>query len=89
VDTSIYFLAPGLQPGSFFLEMNPGTANRPGSGLAGEVARADFLVLTRYDQREEANASSGSAEPKQGVARDFVFSLYDQYQLFKPRKLER
>jgi hypothetical protein len=86
LDTFIYFLVPELRPGSFFLEMNPGTANRPGSSLAGEVARADFLVLTsRYDMWDEPNASSeyGSTEPNRVVGRDFCLRTEQgQYQLY-------
>lgn len=30
-DTFLYFLLPDLEPATYFLIMNPGTANRPGS----------------------------------------------------------
>jgi hypothetical protein len=86
LETFIYFLVPELRPGSFFLEMNPGTANRSGSSLASEVAHADFLVLSsRYDKWNEPNASSdyGSAEPNRVVARDFCLRTeHGQYQLY-------
>jgi hypothetical protein len=92
LDTFIYFLVPELRPGSFYLEMNPGTANRPGSGLASEVARADFLVLTsRYDSWDEPNASSayGSAEPNRVVARDFCRrAKHGEYQLFRRCRIQ-
>lgn len=44
-DTFLYHLMPKLQPATYFLEMNPGSANRPGSRLASDVASADWLIL--------------------------------------------
>jgi len=56
--TYIYFLLPRLRPASYYMEMNPLTANREGSGLAGELRRADWLVLTsEWDGWTEPNAS--------------------------------
>jgi hypothetical protein len=49
-DTFLYYLLPRLVPASYFLEMNPGTADRPGSSLGEDVSSADVLILTsRYD----------------------------------------
>jgi hypothetical protein len=49
-DTFIYHLVPDLTPASYFLEMNPGTADRPGSRLKDDVSTADVIVVTtRYD----------------------------------------
>jgi hypothetical protein len=49
-DTFLYYLVPDLVPSSYFLEMNPGTADRLGSSLGEDVASADVLILTsRYD----------------------------------------
>jgi hypothetical protein len=57
-ETYIYYLLPELEPASFYLEMNPQTANRDDSGLAGEIATARFLILTsRYDEWSEPNES--------------------------------
>ena len=44
--TYMYFLLRELRPASYYMEMNPGTANREGSGLADELRRADWLILT-------------------------------------------
>jgi hypothetical protein len=44
-DTSTYFLLPRLKPAGFYLELTPGDADRSGSPLAAEVARADVLIL--------------------------------------------
>ncbi len=49
-DTFLYHLLPELTPASYFLEMNPGTADRPGSRLKGDISTADVIVVTtRYD----------------------------------------
>jgi hypothetical protein len=63
-DTYLYFLFPELQPASYFLEMNPGSANRPGTRLASDVASADFVVLTsKYEGWVEPNSSSQPGDP--------------------------
>src|SRR5207249_4182567 len=50
-DTFLYYLVPQLTPASYFLEMNPGTADRPGSRLKSDIATADVIVITnRYDE---------------------------------------
>jgi hypothetical protein len=49
-DTFLYHLVPELTPASYFLEMNPGTADRPGSRLKSDISTADVIVVTtRYD----------------------------------------
>jgi len=49
-DTFLYHLVPELTPATYFLEMNPGTADRPGSRLKSDVSTADVIVVTtRYD----------------------------------------
>ncbi|HKW78981.1 MAG TPA: hypothetical protein VJQ09_07755, partial [Candidatus Limnocylindria bacterium] len=74
-DSFLYYLFPDLVPATFYIEMTPGAASRPGSRLARDVASADVLILTsRYDGFAEPNASRdfGSAEPARVVSRDFV-----------------
>jgi hypothetical protein len=73
-DTYVYYLLPQLRPASFYMEMNPQTANRPGSGLARQILAADWLVLDRrYDRWLERNSSwmLGSAVPNRIVRRHF------------------
>ncbi|MBV8988032.1 MAG: hypothetical protein JO372_05660 [Solirubrobacterales bacterium] len=76
-DIYFYHLLPQLRPASYYLDMNPGTANRPGSSLASDIASANVLVLTtEYDSiqvwKELAPYSRlGSNAPNQTVARDF------------------
>jgi Dolichyl-phosphate-mannose-protein mannosyltransferase len=80
--TYIYFLLPKLEPASYYLEMNPQTANREGSGLADELRRADWLVLaSEWDGWNEENDSQllGSAEPNRVVRDDFCLRLESGY----------
>jgi hypothetical protein len=57
-DTFIYHLFPKLRPASYFLEMNPFSANRPGSRLPTDVASAQWLILNRaWDNWQEPNRS--------------------------------
>lgn len=57
-DTFLYHLLPRLRPATYFLEMNPGSANRPGSRLASDVASADWLILnSEWVSTQEKNAS--------------------------------
>jgi hypothetical protein len=87
-DTFVYFLLPRLRPASYFTEMNPGVANAPGSPLARDLERADFLILTdRFDRWDEPNASalSGPAAPLRVVRDRFcrrlvsgTFELYER-----------
>ena len=71
-DVFIYWLFPELEPASYFIEMDPGLANKPGSRLAGDVASADFVILTGlWNGWMEPNTSVdfGSDAPNQ-VIRD-------------------
>ena len=73
-DTFIYHLLPWLTPATYFLEMNPLSANRAGSRLASDVASADWLVLNHiWDDADEPNLCRhpGSDEPNEVVRRQF------------------
>ncbi len=73
-DVSVYYLFPELEPGTQYIEMDPGLADREGSGLAQEIAQADFLVLTNiWTGWHEPNASDDhlSQEANQAVADNF------------------
>jgi hypothetical protein len=55
-DVYLYYYFPALAPASRYIEMNPGSANRAGSGLAEQLAAADWLILTdKYDRWGESN----------------------------------
>jgi 4-amino-4-deoxy-L-arabinose transferase-like glycosyltransferase len=47
-DVVFYYLFPELVPATEYIEMDPGVANAPDSGLADDVASADWLILTRF-----------------------------------------
>jgi hypothetical protein len=73
-DTFLYFLLPNLHPASYYLEMEPLTANRADSRLAADVASADIVVLTsKWDSWSEPNQSSivGSARPNIVIMKAF------------------
>ena len=76
--TYMYFLLRDLRPASYYMEMNPGTANREGSGLADDLRRADWLILTsEWDDWNEPNDSTvnGPSEPNEVVRDDFCLRL--------------
>ncbi len=80
-DVAVYFLFPELEPGTFYIEMDPGLADAAGSGLAEDIAEADFLVLTNiWTGWNEPNASSEflSQEANQAVADNFC--LVERYE---------
>jgi hypothetical protein len=57
-DTFLYHLLPQLTPATYFLEMNPLSANRPGSRLGADLLSADWLILDhRLDDWNEPNDS--------------------------------
>jgi hypothetical protein len=57
-NTFFYHLLPQLVPATYFLEMNPLSANRPDSRLAADVQSADWLLLDRtLDNWNEPNRS--------------------------------
>jgi hypothetical protein len=72
--TFVYHMMPQLRPATYFLEMNPQSANRPNSRLAADIATADWLVLDHdTDNWNEKNDSAkfGSDLPMQVVAQQF------------------
>ena len=48
-DTTLYYLLGHLEPATYHLEFNPGSANRKGGRLAGDLASADVVVLSKYN----------------------------------------
>jgi len=90
-DTFFYHLLPALEPATYYLEMNPGSTNAPGSRLAADVAGADWLILDRsWDYINEPNQSSefGSDVPNQIVREKFDFwAEYGPYLLMRSQRL--
>src|SRR5204862_8237075 len=83
-ETMIYhLLLPGYVPAGYFLEMNPGIANREGSRLANDLATADVLLLSgRFDKWNEPNAArdAGTTEPVRVLKEKFrVVSKHGPY----------
>jgi hypothetical protein len=79
-DAFFYFLFPDLIPATRYIEMDPGVANRDDSGLADDVASADWLILSNvWTNWSEPNTSRepGSNEPNLVV--DEQFCLVDTY----------
>jgi hypothetical protein len=76
----LYFLLPQLVPGTHYIEMDPGIANAPDSGLAEDLEATDVVILsTIYDAWEEPNTSveDGSDEPDRVLEEHFC--LHDRY----------
>lgn len=86
-DTFLYHMLPQLRPATYFLEMNPGSANRPNSRLASDIRNADWLILNRvYDNWNEPNASvrNGPNEPNVVVRAEFTLvGEFGDYLLFR------
>jgi len=91
-DTFFYHLLPQLRPATYFLEMNPLSANRPNSRLASDVATADWLILSSlWDNWHEPNESSkfGSDAPLRVVLKEFqLCSQSGPYALYRRRTPE-
>ena len=80
-DVSIYFLFPELDPGTFFIEMDPGLADAENSGLAQDIESSDFLVLTNFWSgwlEPNTSVKRQSQEHNQAVADNFC--LVAQYE---------
>ena len=70
----LYYLLPELPPATRYIEMDPGVANAPDSGLADELAASDVVILSSVrDDWVEPNDSRdfGSSEPNEVLERDF------------------
>lgn len=75
-----YYLLPQLTPATYYIEMDPGVANAPGSGLADDVRHSDILILSSaWSYWDEPNDSRklGSDEPNDVVREEFC--LIDRF----------
>jgi hypothetical protein len=73
-DVMFYWLFPELTPATYYIEMDPGLADKEGSSLADDARSADWVLLTNFwTGWNEPNASEirGSDAPNQVVANDF------------------
>jgi hypothetical protein len=86
-DTFLYYMLPKLRPATYFLEMNPGSANRANSRLSSDIQTADWLILNRaYEDWREDNSSgrNGSDEPNRVVGSGFILSgEFGSYSLYR------
>jgi len=86
-DTYLYYMLPKLRPATYFLEMNPGSANRPNSRLVTDLESADWLILNRrWDNWKEPNRSRefGSEGPNMVVRERFALQgEYGGFLLFR------
>ena len=74
----LYYLLPKTRPGTYYIEMDPGVANAADSKLAGDLERADLVILSRvWDQFHEPNDSEklGSSKPNEVLKRRFCTVL--------------
>jgi hypothetical protein len=79
-DTFLYHMLPQLRPATYFLEMNPGSANRPNSRLASDIRTADWLILNRaYDNWLEPNSSSRNGSDESNAVVRAEFTLCDEF----------
>ena len=92
-DVAFYFMFPELTPATFYIEMDPGLADREGSSLASDVESADWVLLTNFwTGWFEPNASSifGSDAPNQVVANKFcLVGNYDNALVLLYQKCEQ
>ena len=81
-------MLPKLRPATYFVEMDPGMANRDGSRMPQDLASADVVVLSSiWKDWSEPNDSRkfGSLESSRVLARDFCRvgtfgdGIYDLY----------
>lgn len=88
-DVYFYYLLPQLTPASYFIEMNPLSANRPNSRLASDIATADWIILdSQLDFFCEPNASAqlGSDAPMVVIHDHFSqVAQLRQFSIFRQR----
>lgn len=64
VDSFLYYLLPRYEPGTRFIEFEPGITNRRGTVLTAEMQRADvFIASDRWLTWEEPNTSMKPGDP--------------------------
>ncbi|UDY36463.1 glycosyltransferase family 39 protein [Dermatobacter hominis] len=78
-DAFFYYLFPDLEPGTRYIEMDPGLADAEGSGLSDELLDNDWLILSdAWSGWEEPNDSSGhGSEAPNRVVEDHYCTVED------------
>ncbi len=89
-DVYFYHLLPQLAPSTYFIEMNPLSANRFDSRLGSDIGHADWLILdSQLNESRESNASLwlGPDEPNVVVRDQFVqVAQLNQFSIFHRRR---
>ncbi len=87
-DAFFYHLFPELEVGTRFIEMDPGIADAEGSGLAEEVAGADWLILSdAWSGWDEPNDSRmGRSQAANDVVREEFCVVLDAGTFLLPRR---
>ena len=73
-DAFFYHLYPELRPGTYYIEMDPGMADRADSGLADDLRNSDFAILSGFWRvwvEPNASQQDGSDEPNQVIRDEF------------------
>lgn len=87
-DAYLYYMLPKLNPGTYYIEMDPGMANTEDSGLDKELASSDIAILDRiwanWDEPNDAR-KVGSDKAEKVLAQRFcrVGSYLDLYELYQ------
>ncbi len=81
VDSFLYYLLPRYEPGTAFVEFEPGLTNRRGTPLTGEMRRADaFIASDRWLVGwEEPNTSMKPGDPGPGEVLRDEFCLKEDF----------
>ncbi len=88
-DAYLYYMLPDLDPATYFIEMDPGVANRKGSRLADDLRSADVAILSSvWNDWDEPNDARkvGPNEPNRVLRNQFCLvdtfgedGLYELY----------
>lgn len=73
-DAYLYYLLPEYPPGTYFIEMDPGVANRKGSRMPSDLANSQIAILSGvWNDWDEPNDARkfGSDESNRVLRRDF------------------
>ncbi len=73
-DAYLYYLLPEYPPGTYFIEMDPGVANRKGSRMPADLAGSQIAILSGvWNDWDEPNDARkfGSDESNRVLRRDF------------------
>jgi hypothetical protein len=89
-DAFLYYMLPDLVPATYYIEMDPGVANAPDSGLADDLRSADIAILSSvWNDWDEPNDARkfGSNRPNEILKKDFClvdsFGRGGVYELYR------